>query len=40
MTIQFARLEKAGPDEDDDHLTFGLERDWAALPLQKPETKE
>lgn len=37
-TVQSARIEKAGLDEDDDYLVFELEPDYAALPLKKPTT--
>jgi hypothetical protein len=38
LTIQDARVEKAGLDEDDDILVFDLGPDPAALPLKKPTT--
>jgi hypothetical protein len=38
MTIQSARLEKAGLDEDDDLLVFDMEPDWGARPLRNPKT--
>jgi hypothetical protein len=37
FTIQSSRIEKAGLDEDDDHLVFDLGHDVAASPLKKPE---
>ena len=37
LTIQASRVEKAGLDEDDDHLVFDLEHDFGASPLTKPE---
>ena len=39
LTIQKARVEKAGLDEDDDFLVFDLGPDPAALPLGEPSTK-
>ena len=36
-TIQTARLEKGGLDEDDDQLVFELEPDWGARPLRNPK---
>jgi hypothetical protein len=39
MTIQSARLEKAGLDEDDDLLVFDMEPDWGARPLRNPKTE-
>ncbi|SFM04134.1 hypothetical protein SAMN03159423_5011 [Bradyrhizobium sp. NFR13] len=37
MTIQSARLEKSGIDEDDDDLVLDLEPDWGAKPLVNPK---
>lgn len=37
FTIQAARLEKGGLDEDDDKLVFELEPDWGARPLHNPK---
>ena len=37
LTIQDARVEKAGLDEDDDFLIFELKADAAAAPLTKPK---
>ena len=34
QTIQGARFENAGIDEDDDYLVFDLDHDWAALRLK------
>jgi hypothetical protein len=39
LTIQNARVEKAGLDEDDDFLVFDLGPDPTALPLREPSTK-
>lgn len=36
-TIQSARLEKGGLDEDDDQLVFELKPDWGARPLRNPK---
>ncbi|MGY4296141.1 hypothetical protein ACVWXN_004236 [Bradyrhizobium sp. i1.4.4] len=36
MTIQSARLEKGGLDEDDDHLVFDMEPDFGAMALRIP----
>jgi hypothetical protein len=36
-TIQTARLEKGGLDEDEDQLVFELEPDWGARPLRNPK---
>jgi hypothetical protein len=36
-TIQAARLEKGGLDEDDDKLVFELEPDWGARSLCNPK---
>lgn len=38
-TIQSARIEKAGLDEDDDHIVFELDRDYAASALSATATK-
>ncbi len=35
-TIQSTRIEKAGLDEDDDHIVFELGHDYAASPLRMP----
>lgn len=32
-TVQAVRLERCGPDEDDDYLVFDLDFDWGAVPL-------
>ena len=39
LTIQSARIEKAGPDKDDDFFVFDLEPDVSAHALAKPKTK-
>jgi hypothetical protein len=39
MTIQAARIDKGGLDEDDDHLVFDFELDSGAAALKKPESK-
>jgi hypothetical protein len=36
MTIQSARLEKGGLDEDDDNLVFDMEPDFGAMALRNP----
>ena len=36
MTIQSAKLEKGGLDEDDDHLVFEMEPDFGAMALRNP----
>jgi hypothetical protein len=38
FTLQDARVEKAGTDEDDDYLVFDFGPDVAAMPLKMPET--
>jgi hypothetical protein len=38
FTIQNARVEKAGIDEDDDYIVFDLEPDASALPLVNPKS--
>lgn len=38
LTIQTARLDKGGLDEDDDTLVFEFEPDWGAKPLRNPKT--
>jgi hypothetical protein len=37
MTIQAARLEKGGLDEDDDYLVFDMEPDFGAQALRNPK---
>ncbi len=37
-TIKSARIEKAGLDEDDDHIVFELDHDYAASSLRIPTT--
>lgn len=37
MTIQSARLEKGGLDEDDDYLVFDMEPDFGAQSLRNPK---
>jgi len=37
MTIQSARLEKGGLDEDDDYLVFDMEPDFGAQALRNPK---
>jgi hypothetical protein len=37
FTIQSARLEKAGLDEDDDFFVFQLEPDFGAQALRNPK---
>ena len=37
MTIQTARLEKGGLDEDDDYLVFEMEPDVGAQALRNPK---
>jgi hypothetical protein len=39
LTLQEARLEKAGLDHDDDYLVFDLEPDWSAKKLANPKLK-
>ena len=39
MTIQSARLERAGLDEDDDYLVFDMEPDWGAQRLRNPNAE-
>jgi len=37
-TFQDARFEKAGTDDDNDHLVFDFGPDVAAMPLKTPDT--
>lgn len=38
MTVQSARLEKGGLDEDDDYLVFDMEQDFGARGLRNPKS--
>jgi hypothetical protein len=37
QTIQAARIESAGIDEDDDYIVLEMNHDWAAKPLELPK---